>query len=114
MEYINFDPNKVQPVFDNGINKWYDSIYFNEYIKANQADNLPSLDIERYRCFIVIGPECRDYVFVDDKQRIWGSYRFNAEGHEQMKVKINIIKISKHYDDSETVLSRKTRSYVRY
>lgn len=93
------DFNKENPTFDTGDFKWYLDSHFQNYLKYQQADNLPSLN--GLGCFIVKGKDVEDYVLIDDKQNVIAGYPYNFSGHEQMMEKIKIIKISKHYDEYE-------------
>ena len=97
MDKIDFE--KEKPMFDNGHCKWYVSKKFQKYIKTEQAGNLPKL--KGFGCFIVKGKDVEDLVLIDSKQNILGSYPYTFNGYEQMEAKINIIKISKHYDKYE-------------
>jgi len=36
---------------------------------------------------------------IDNRQNVIDAYKYSLEGYEQMTAKINIIKISKHFDD---------------
>lgn len=97
MEKINFA--KCKPDFTNGEFKWYFDKHFQRQIENEQADNLPKL--KGLGCFVVKNKEIEDYVLIDDKQNVIAAYPYNLEGHDQMTVKINIIKIAKHYDEYE-------------
>jgi hypothetical protein len=97
MKKINFDTEK--PIFDNGHCKWYLDKHFQMYLTNQQAENLPRL--EDLRCFIVKGPDIEDYVLIDDKQNILASFKYTQEGFGQMEARINIMKISKNYNDHE-------------
>lgn len=97
LEKIDFE--KVKPYFDNGVCKWYVAEYFQNYLNNQQAFNLPPL--EGIGCFVVKGVDIEDYVLIDTEQKILGSYRYNHEGFEQMDAKINMLKVSKYYDDEE-------------
>lgn len=91
----------ITPDFDNGTTKWYINKHFQNYLENEQADNLPKL--KGFGCFNVIAEEVNDLVLIDHKQNILGAYSNTLEGEDQMTAKINIIKISKHYDDCEKV-----------
>lgn len=97
MNRIDFD--KVKPDFVNDTFKWYVDPHFQSYIENSQADNLPRL--KGIGCFVVKGKEVEDYVLIDNKQNIIDAYPYTGEGFGQMEAKINIIKISKHFDDYE-------------
>lgn len=90
---------KTKPTFDNGVCKWYLHDYINKYIKEQNAFNL--LPIENMACFIVKGYDVDDLVLIDDKQNVVKSYFNTVEGYEQMLAFINMIKISKYYDNCE-------------
>lgn len=99
MQKINFD--KEQPIFDNGICKWFVNVYFQNYLENSQAENLPKL--KGLGCFIVKGTDTIDLVLIDNKQNILASYPYNNNGYEQMQARINIIKISRAFDEYEKV-----------
>lgn len=96
MKRIDFDTTK--PDFVNGEFKWYIDPHFQKYIESEQADNLPKL--KGFGCFVVVGNDIEDYVLIDDKQNVIDAYSY-LDGFEQMEAKINIIKISKAFDDYE-------------
>ena len=96
MKLIDF--NTTKPDFINGEFKWYIDPYFQKYIESEQADNLPKL--KGFGCFVVIGRDVEDYVLIDNKKNVIDAYSYR-EGFEQMEAKINIIKISKAFDDYE-------------
>lgn len=97
MKEINFEETK--PYFENGDFKWYVDKHFQNYIENKQADNLPELD--GLGCFVVKGKDTEDYVLIDDKQNVISAYPYTLEGYGQMEAKINIIKVSKHFDEHE-------------
>ena len=92
------DFNTTKPNFINGEFKWYIDPYFQKYIESEQAENLPSL--KGLGCFVVVGRDVEDYVLIDNKQNVIDTYLYR-DGFEQMEAKINIIKISKAFDDYE-------------
>ena len=96
MKKIDFD--KTTPDFINGDFKWYIDKYFTEYIESEQAVNLPKLS--GLGCFIVKSNDIEDFVLIDDKQNVIAGYNYGLCGFEQMVAKINILKISKHYDEN--------------
>ena len=98
---VKIDFNKEKCAFDNGTCKWYIDKHFQNYIENEQKINLPKL--KGYGCFIVKGKDIEDYVLIDHKQNIIASYHYNGEGYGQMEAMINIMKVSKHYDDCEKV-----------
>ena len=85
------------PDFDNGFTKWYKHLEFQNYLENKQANNLPEL--KGFGCFNVKGESIDDLVLIDNKQNIIGSYFNTFEGKDQMTAKINIIKISKAFDN---------------
>lgn len=97
MDKIDF--NKAKPYFDNGQVKWYVDRYFQRYLENEQAENLPKLT--GLGCFVAKGGDVEDYVLIDNKQNVIGAYPYTIAGHDQMLAKINIIKISKHFEDYE-------------
>jgi hypothetical protein len=99
MKKIDFD--KVKPTFTNGDFNWYIDEVFQNYIQTQQADNLPNL--KGIGCFIVKNDKIEDYVLIDNKQNVIAAYPYNQNGYEQMTAKINIIKISKHFEEHELV-----------
>lgn len=97
MKKIDF--NKTDPYFVNGDFKWYIDTHFQNYIETKQADNLPKL--KGLACFVVKNNDIEDYVLIDNKQNVIDGYPYTFEGYGQMEAKINIIKISKHFDEYE-------------
>lgn len=89
-----------KPFFINENTKWYHDEYFNEYISSKQASNLPAL--KNIFCCIVIDEDrdINDWVLLDNKQNILAKYNY-LKDYEQLEAKINIIKISKHFDNHE-------------
>lgn len=100
MNRINFETRKPDFINQEGV-KWYFDEFLNNYISNEQAFNLPKL--ENLGCFVVKGPDYIDYVLINDEQKILASYSYSTEGYEQIIAKINIIKISKHFDENEQV-----------
>ena len=96
---IKIDFEKTKPDFVNGEFKWYIDKHFQNYIENKQADNLPKLN--GFGCFVVKSNDIEDYVLIDDKQNVIDGYPYTIEGHGQMEAKINILKISKCYDEYE-------------
>ena len=97
MTKIDFD--KTKPCFVNGGFRWYVDKCLQDYIENKQADNLPKLN--GFGCFVVKGKDVEDYVLINNKQNIIDGYPYTLEGYGQMEAKINIIKISKHFDEHE-------------
>lgn len=97
MNKIDFE--KTKPDFVNGDFKWYIDKHFQNYIESKQADNLPEL--KGFGCFVVKSKDVEDYVLIDNKQNVIDGYEYTLKGYWQMEAKINIIKISKHYDEYE-------------
>lgn len=96
---MNIDFTNKEPVFDNGQCKWFSNTHFNKYLRTKQADNLPKLTT--FMCFDVTGDNIDDLVLIDGKQNILGAYPNDYNGYEQMTAKINILKISKSFDNYE-------------
>lgn len=94
---IEFEKEKV--AFDNGHCKWYVCKHFQRYLENEQAENLPKL--KGYGCFVVKNDEIEDYVLINNKQTILASFKYTNEGFSQMEARINIMKISKNYDEHE-------------
>ena len=99
MNKIDFE--KTKPDFISGYYKWYVDKHFQNYIKNEQAYNLPKL--KGLCCFVVKNKDIdiEDYALIDNKQNVIDGYPYTLEGYGQMKAKINIIKISKHYEEYE-------------
>jgi len=96
---MQIDFNTATADFINGDFKWYIDEYFKNYITTKQAYNL--LRLEGIACYVVKNDEIEDYVLIDSKQTVLAAYPYNLGGADQMQARINIIKISKHYDDYE-------------
>ena len=62
------------------------------------SDNFTGLN--NYGCFIVKNKDIEDYVLIDNKQNVIAGYPYTLGGSEQLLAKINIIKISKHYEEN--------------
>ena len=93
------DFRDVKPDFTNDLTKWYLDEHFNNYLKYQQAINLPPL--KDLGVFVVIGPGIKDYVLIDGNQNIVAAFKYTSEGFGQMEARINIMKISKSFDDHE-------------
>lgn len=91
--------NTEKPVFFNNGYSWYIDRYFQNYLENQQAENLPSL--KGYGVFKVSGLGNNEYVLINDNQQVLTAYNYNAEGKDQMTARINIMKVSKHFDDYE-------------
>lgn len=98
---IKIDFEKTKPDFVSGDFKWYIDKHFQDYIENKQAENLPKL--KGLGCFVVKSENVEDYVLIDNKQNVIDGYPYTLEGYGQMEAKINIIKISKHFDEHEKV-----------
>ncbi|MCK9417137.1 hypothetical protein M0Q97_10825 [Candidatus Dojkabacteria bacterium] len=96
---IKIDFENTTPDFINGEFKWYVDKHFQKYIETEQANNLPKL--KGFGCFVVKSKDIEDYVLIDNKQNVIVGYPYNLDGYIQIEAKINIIKISKHYDEYE-------------
>lgn len=99
MNKIDFE--KTKDDFINGDFKWYIDNHFQNYIENEQAVNLPKL--KGFGCFVVKSKDVEDYVLIDNKQNVIDACPYTLEGYGQMEAKINIIKISKHYDEKYNV-----------
>jgi len=97
MNRIDFENTK--PTFINDDFEWYLDEYLQKYIQTQQAENLPKLS--KLEIFVVKGKDILDYVLIDDKKNVITHYTYNREGFEQMQTRINIMKISKHFDEYE-------------
>lgn len=91
--------NSDQPVFLNNGYSWYIDRYFQNYLENEQAENLPSL--KGYGCFKVVSKESDEYVLINNKQQVLAVFNYNAEGMDRMQARINMIKVSKHFDNYE-------------
>lgn len=96
MKTIDFE--NTTPDFINGNFKWFADKHFNKYIQREQADNLPAL--ANLMCFVVKNGSVQDYVLINNNQEVLAGYPY-PHGFEEMEAKINILKISKHFDDYE-------------
>jgi len=97
----NKDYTNETPYYDNGVTKWYYEKYLTNYIRNEQDFNLPKLS--GLGCFVTLGVDINDLVLVNDKQEVVKYYPHNISGLEQMKYFINMLKISKYYDECEKV-----------
>lgn len=90
------------PYWINGNFKWYFDKKYQDYLNNQQAENLPP--IKNLGVFRVINEvdSIDDYVIINDKQEPIKSYTYNSQGAEQLEAFINILKVSKHYDDNES------------
>lgn len=90
--------------FDNGNVKWYKQHHFTDKIETQEASNLPKL--KNLGVFRVENREegINDLVLINDKQQVLKYYNYNLDGIGQMEAFINMLKIQKHYDDTEKVL----------
>jgi hypothetical protein len=99
------------PYWINGDFKWYIDKKYQNYLATEQAENLPKLT--NLGVFRVVNEVegIDDYVLIDDNQNAIKNYTYSPQGAEQLVAFINILKVSKHYDDNES--PRKRRSYER-
>ena len=98
MKTIDFE--KEKPYFVNEIGlKWYYEKELQRRIENEQAENLPKL--KGLGCFVVKGKDVEDIVLINNKQEVVCAFPYTFNGFEQMEARINIIKISKNYDDNE-------------
>jgi len=95
------DFKTLKPNFQSEDFKWYLDVELQKKIETNEFENLPSL--KDLYCFIVINEtkNISDYVLIDNNQNVISSYDYSFNGYEQMIAKINIIKISQHFDEHE-------------
>ncbi len=102
---------ETTPYWINGDFKWFIDEKFQNYLRREQADNLPS--ITGLGIFRVVNEKenIDDYVLINDKQEVIKYYNYSDEGAEQLEAFINILKISKHFNDSDN--KRKRRSYEK-
>jgi len=93
------DYTNETPDFDNGLCRWYREKRLQKIINTEQAENLPEL--KDLGCFVVIGPDIKDLVLINDKQEVLQYYSYSFEGIGQMEAFINILKVSEHYKKHE-------------
>lgn len=95
------------PYWINGHFKWYIDKKYQDYLTTEQAENLPKLT--NLGVFRVINEKenTDDYVLIDDKQQPLKSYTYSVQGAEQLEAFINILKVSKYYDENEKLSKRK-------
>ena len=98
------------PYWINGDFKWYVDKKYQNYLTTEQAENLPKLT--NLGVFRVVNEKenIDDYVLIDNKQNPIKSYKYSSQGAEQLEAFINILKVSKHYDDHE---ERPRRKYTK-
>lgn len=97
MKRIDFE--KTKPYYINENFKWYFDPYFQNYIQNEQEFNLPKL--KNLYCFVVKSETVENYVLIDNNQNVIAEYPYTFAGYEQMKAKLNILKILEHYDNCE-------------
>lgn len=90
--------------WENGDIKWYALKRFDDKISTKEAENLPKLD--GLAVFRVENKKenINDLVLINDNQEVLKYYTYSIEGIDQMTCFINILKIQKHYDESEGIL----------
>jgi len=88
------------PFWINGDFKWYRDEKTQKFLSSENDFNLPALS--GLHCCIVINEKegVKDYVLLDEKQNIICAYDYPSQFHEY-ETKIKMLKIIKHYDDSE-------------
>lgn len=101
MSFNKINITKDKPFFTDGNSNWYFDKYLQDYIRSKQAENLPKLNNVNACIAINTDRNMQDYVLMDNNQDVLGVYPYTFEGFDQMIAKINIIKISKHFDDDE-------------
>ena len=101
------------PYYINGDFKWYTDKKYQSYLTTEQAENLPKLT--NLGVFRVVNEKenIDDYVLIDSNQQPIKSYFYNSKGAEQLEAFINILKVSKHFDENEKSLTRKNRKYEK-
>mgnify|MGYP006914604982 CR=1 FL=1 len=92
------DFSKEIPYFEHGEFKWYIDKFHTNYIRTENANNLPSLN--NMACFIVIGDKTKEYVVIDYIQNPLFAYSY-PDKQEELLCKINWYKKAKHINDSE-------------
>jgi hypothetical protein len=98
MFFNRIDFTTEKPFWVNGDFSWYFDEYLQKYIRSQQ-ENLPPLkNLNACICHNA-KTEVKDYLLVDNQQKIMGNYRYTSEGFEQMIAKINILKVSKQFDN---------------
>jgi|LakMenE18May11ns_1017448.scaffolds.fasta_scaffold9945074_7 hypothetical protein len=96
------DFENTKPDFNNGVTMWYVDPYFKMILENQQKVNLPKL--ENHMVFVVKGENISDLVLINDKQQVIKSYEnFNQNNIEAMECFINVLKISKHYNETENI-----------
>lgn len=99
MHYMEEIDEKEVPYYDSGTCKWYVAKKLQNYIDEKQSSSL--VQLINIGCFIVIGKNIKDLVLIDEKQNILDSYPYNINGCQQIIAKINILKVSKNYEEHE-------------
>lgn len=102
---------ETTPYWTNGDFKWFIDEKYQNYLRREQADNLPSItDLGIFR--VVNEKEnIDDYVLINGKQEVIESYKYSNEGAEQLEAFINTLKISKHFEENDN--KRKRLSYEK-
>jgi hypothetical protein len=100
----------MTPDFINGDFKWHIDKKYQKYLTTEQAENLPKLT--NLGVFRVVNEKegIDDYVLIDNKQTPINYYSYSPQGAEQLEAFINMLKISKHYNDYE---KRPKRKYTK-
>jgi hypothetical protein len=89
------------PYWIDGDFKWYIDKKYQKYLTTEQAENLPKItDIGAFRVVNEV-EDIDDYVLIDNNQQFLISYPFTIQGGEQLEAFINILKVSKYYDEFE-------------
>ena len=91
---VNLENN---PIFDNGITKWYLDQDLTDFASSKQNRKLPSL--KDTACFAVIGENISDYVLVNNKQQVLLTSHYGvSHSQETMETRITAYKIQKNYE----------------
>lgn len=99
----------MKPDFIHENFEWYLDKNYTEYALTKNVDNLPAL--KNVGCFQVKDAvsNLKTYVMIDNNQNILA----DCKELDAFVCKINILKIAKHYDESETICKQKSRRFVR-
>lgn len=94
--------NLGKPFWVNGDFKWYFDERNQKFLTTENDHNLPAL--KNLQCCIVINEKenINDFVLIDTNQNIICSYSYPSKQHEY-ETKIKMLKINKHYDESEGI-----------
>ena len=101
----------MKPDFVHENFEWYLDKYHTNYALTENANNLPAL--KNVGCFQVknIHDNSISYVMIDNQQNVL----IDKEGLNSLEAficSINILKIAKYYDESETICKRESGRFV--